>query len=297
MLLEDLQQRRQERCGIAVDEREVQAVADPEPIETRPRDRRDALRRRCSVDVENTPALGVRERPDAVQRCTARECGRGRPAAAQDHERDQRRQGDERLGSLPARRPDEADRFAGQADLLERRTKHPVDERRHGRERGASGTEDDRVAALEQLGRDIGRDVRPRLEVRADDADRNPALRHLQAVGQPPRPDFPLERRQCRRRGEARGDPLDTSLVEPQPVERPRIQARQSAGHVRLVRRQDLHRPLAQELRRAVERVRDGGRLEVGDGPARPGGLLFDELQSRQELCFFTFYINGRLTL
>ena len=66
--------------------------------------------------------------------------------------------------------------------MLERRPQHLVDERRDGAERGAARPEHRGVQALQQLPGDVERDVRPRLEVRADRPDRDPPLADDEAV-------------------------------------------------------------------------------------------------------------------
>ncbi len=85
---EDVEQRGHDVRRVPVDEREVQPVADAEPVEARLRERERLLPRRRRVHVEHAAALGVRERPHAVLGGEPRERGRRLAAPAEDHERD-----------------------------------------------------------------------------------------------------------------------------------------------------------------------------------------------------------------
>ena len=175
--LEQGEQLGQDRDRAAVDEREVEPVADAEPVEARLGHREHLLRRGAVVDVEDAAALGVRERADAVLRRVPRERSGRRPAPAQDHERDQLGQRDEHSGSLAVGRAHEADGRRRQGRSLERGAENVVDEHGHGPERGAARAEDGGVEALQELAGDVERHVRARLEGRADDADRDRAAR------------------------------------------------------------------------------------------------------------------------
>ena len=92
----------------------------------------------------------------------------------------------------------------------------------------------------------------PRLEVRADDADRNPPLRHDEPVRKRPRAQLPLERLERRGRAHARRDRLEPAVVETEPVERARVEPSGSGLQVELVRGEDLGAALGQERDRAA---------------------------------------------
>ena len=92
MLREDVEQRRQEHDRTAVDERQVEPVADAETIEARARDPDKALVRGAAVHIKHAAAFRVSKRAHAVQCRPLRERRRRRPAAAEDHERHQRGQ-------------------------------------------------------------------------------------------------------------------------------------------------------------------------------------------------------------
>ena len=91
LLAEDRQQLGEEPDSLAVDEGQVEPVADPEPVERRRGHRQRALTVGPSVDVEHSPALGMRERAHAALRGEACELGRRGAASAEDHERNARR--------------------------------------------------------------------------------------------------------------------------------------------------------------------------------------------------------------
>ena len=109
---EDGEQRRQEHDCSPVDEGEIETIADTEAVETRSGDRDKTFMRRAAVHVENAAALRVSERPHTVQRRPLLERRGRRPAAAQDHERDELGERDKRLGPGPLGRSDEPDDLA-----------------------------------------------------------------------------------------------------------------------------------------------------------------------------------------
>ena len=190
-----LAHQRREAGGGSVDDQEVEPVTDSEPIEADADQGARLLMVGTLVQVEDAAALGMRERAHALLGSKSRQRGRRGATAAQDDQRHESRQRDERPGALPIRGAHETDRRRRQSRPLERRTKHIVDERRHRPQRGAARAEHPGVAALQQLSRDVDRNVGPRFEVRADDADRDPPLGDEKTVGQRPRGDLALERR------------------------------------------------------------------------------------------------------
>ena len=229
------------------------------------------------VDVEDAAALGVRERAHSVLGREARELRRRLAAAAEDHEREHLRQRDEHARALAIRRAHEPDRAARKPRVLERGPQHVVDEHGHRAQRGAPGAQDGGVEALQQLPGDVERDVRARLEVRADRADRDPPLADHEPVRERARADLALERRQRGHRLDLRRERVDPALVEPEPVEHPLVELPLGGGAVRLVREQDLGAALAHERGRALERRGDavvGERRERAPGL---GGLPLDQ--------------------
>ncbi len=218
----------------------------------------------------------MRQRAYAVLRSELREL-RGRlPAPAQDHERDQPRERDEEPRALPIRRPYEADCTGRKPGLDERRPEHVVDERRDRAQRRATGAQHSRVEALEELTRDVERDVRPRLEVRPDDADRDPALAHTQSIRERPRRNLPLERRDPGHRLDLGSEALDPHVVEREAVEHPRVETVLCVGHVRGVRSEHERPPLPHENARAPERFLDEVVSQRRDRVARGGRFPFD---------------------
>ena len=136
---EELQEPWHERLRLAVDEGEVEPVADAEPVEAVLGEHDRPLGRGGRVDVEHPAPLGVGQRADAV---LGRETGKrgGRLAApAQDHERDPPRQRDECPRSLPVARADEPHGAGRQARRLEGRAQDLVDEDGDRSERGRAG--------------------------------------------------------------------------------------------------------------------------------------------------------------
>ena len=280
--LELRDRRRQQRSGRgAVDEKQVEPVADAEPIETgldhRLRHRRVG---RCR-QVEDAAALSVRERADAVLGGMAGERGGGLAAAAQDHERQHGRQRDERTCAFPVRRADEPDRVRRQPGLGQRRSKDLVDERGDGAERRAAGPEHGAVQALQQLSCDVDGDVRPRLEVGADDADRDAPLRDLEAVRQCPGRDLAVERRQRRQLAQLLLDRRQALRVEAEPIERTLVELALGGieiGRVRLEHGSVLCR---QALRCQRERRGDPVVGEQRHRCSRGGRLALDRLEDR----------------
>ena len=205
--------------GLPIDEGEVEPVADAEPVQAGVDDRRHAIGSGRAVDVEDAAALGVRQRANAVVGREPRESRRRGAAAAQDHERDPAGNGDERLGSGAIGRAHEPDRAAVDAFCLQCRSQHLVDQRLDRRERRAARAEDDRVQALQNLGRNVERHPRPRLEVGPDRPDGNAQLAHLQPVRERPARDLPLEGLERRGRLELARERRHALLVETEPVE------------------------------------------------------------------------------
>ncbi len=162
--------------------------------------------------------------------------------------------------------------------MLERRAEYLVDERRHGVQCGAAGAQHRRVEALQELPGDVDRDVRPRLEVRAYGADRNPAHADTQAVLELPAVLVAVERRQ---RGELcellaeRGDP---ARIEPQPVECALVEPPRGCLDIGSVRTRDRVALLVDELGRTLERTRHGLVRELADGGVRGSRLALHEL-------------------
>ena len=219
----------------AVDEQQVQAVADAEPVEARLDERLRLRGVGSSPYIEDTAALGVGERPDPVGRGLPGQLGGRLAAAAQDHERQDARERDEDPGALAVGRAGEPDGRRRQPRVLERRPEDLVDEHGDRSERRAARAEHGGVQGLQQLPGDVDRDVRPRLEVRADGADRDAAHRDLQAVVELPRVLVALERRQRRELRELLGERVDARGVEPEPVERALVEPvrRRDVGGVR----------------------------------------------------------------
>ena len=129
-----------------------------------------------------------------------------------------------------------------QAGPLERRPQHVVDEHGDRAERRAAGPQHGGVQALQELPGDVERDVRARLEVRADRPDRDPPLADDQAVRERPRADLPLERLDRGRRLDLAGDRLDPPVVEAEPIEHPLVQLPGGRIRVGSVRREDRRR-------------------------------------------------------
>ena len=163
----------------AVDEREVQAVADAEPVEARLRERERLLPRRP------TRGRRGRRRPRRARACARRSrrpAARARPCSgrcragsragrARASRRGRARPRDRacaraRPRPAAARRASSAGRSTSSTSAVDRP------------QRGAAGAQHGRVQALQQLAGDVERDVRPGLEVRADRSDRDPPLAH-----------------------------------------------------------------------------------------------------------------------
>ena len=183
-----------------MDEQQVEAIAHTEPVDARLDQAQRHLRVGVGVDVQHPAPLGVREHPHSLERCDPGQPARRLAAAPEDDERDRARQRDECNGTVARRVAHEPDRLGRRADIAQRRTQHVVDERRHRRESRRAGAQDARVQALQQLPGHVEGDARPRLEVRADDADRDAAGRDRQPVVERPALDLPFERWQLRER-------------------------------------------------------------------------------------------------
>ncbi len=270
-----------ERRRVAVDEQQVQAVADTEAVEARVHEGGCAFRRGGAVHVEHAPALGVRERADAVLGRETREA-RGRLAAAtEDHERDLARQRDEDARSLAVGGANEPDRGTRQPGCLEGGPEHVVHEDRDRSERGAAGAEHGGVEALEELSGDVERDVRARLEVRPDGADRDPALRHPQAVLERPRVGLSREGLDLGHRLDLARELLEAGIVEPEAIERPRVEPALRRIAVRAVRGEDRRAALAHEDSRPPKRVGHEVVPEGGRGVPRRRRFVRDRLSER----------------
>ena len=159
------------------------------------------------------------------------------------------------------------------------------------RERGAAGPEHRGVQALEQLAGDVERDVRPRLEVRSDRADRDPPLAHAKPVRERPRVGFALERRELRHDRDLTHETVDAVVVEAQPVERPLVEAAGRGLVVGRVRGEDLAAPFADESGCNRERVGDGVVAKGRKRRVRGGRLGLDLLS---ESAHFTLYTARR---
>ena len=242
------------------------------------------------MHVEHAAALGVGERPHAVLRREARERSGGLAAPAEDDERDPARQRHEQAGALTIGRADEPDRPAGQPGALERGPEHVVHECGDRAERGTSRAQDGGVEALQELSGNVERDVRPRLEVRADRADRDPPLAHAQPVRKRPGAGLALERLDPGHRLELAREALDPGVVETQPVERPVVDASPRGVAVLAVHAEQEVPPLehqgscgTQRLGHEVVTQRGGGRVGVS-------GLALDLLVQAH----FTLYTDHR---
>jgi hypothetical protein len=293
VLGEDGEQRRQENDRTAVDEREVETVANAEAIETRPRNRGKPFVRGATVHVEDAAALRVSERSHAVQRRAVRERRGRRPTATEDHERHQCGKRNERLGAGALRCADEPDALARQTGLLECWPQHLVDERRDRGQRCAARAEDDGVPTLEDLRGDVDRNVRPGLEVRADNTDQHAPLGDLEPVRKPPRPNLPLERRERSRRLQSRRRCFHALLIETQPIKGSRIQPGGALGDVRSIRLENDVAAFAQKLGGPSQRVVDESLVEARQSRARSARLGLDEAES----CLVSCYIDRRFTL
>ncbi len=169
----------------------------------------------------------------------------------------------EHAGALAFGRADESDGAGRETCALERRAQNLVDEHRDSTESGTARTEDSRVQALQQLARDVERDVRPRFEVRSDGSDRDSALADPQAVRQCPRFDLALERRDRSHGLDLPGEAVDPVLVEAQPVEHAFVEAIFRRLVVGGVRREDLGAALPDEGGGGHERRSDSPVVQV----------------------------------
>jgi hypothetical protein len=219
------------------------------------------------------------KRADAVRRRETLQSSRRLAAPAQDHERDQLRQRHERLRAGAFRRAHETDCGTGQTGFVESRPQHLVDEHEHGPESRSARPEDDRVAALQHLRGDVDGDVRPRLEVRSDDSDRDAPLGHFEAVRQPPGANLALDPVERGGRAQAVGDAPEPAVVEPEPVERAGVEATLGGGEVIAVRLEDLVRALAQKPDGAFQCIAGKGVREPWQCRTRGERLLLDELE------------------
>ena len=151
------------------------------------------------------------------------------------------------MGALAVGRSNEADGAGRQAGGFERRAQHLVDEDRHRTQGGAPGPEHRGIEALEELPRDVQRDVRSGLEVRTDRADRDAALAYLETVGQRPGGDLALERRDLRRPVHLLGETLDPARIQTEPVEQAVVEPALGILDVCLVGGQDRRLALPHE--------------------------------------------------
>jgi hypothetical protein len=259
-----------------VDEQQIQTVADSEPVEARLDEGLRLRRVGSSPDIEDPAALGVCQRPYAVRCRLLRERCRRLAAAAQDHERQHVRQGDEDPRSFPVRRSHETDRFARQSGIRECRAEHLVHEHRDRSEGGAARAKDDAVQRLEQLSGDVNGDVRPRLEVRADGADRDTQDRDAESVLELPRIFGTLERRQRRELRKLLAERGNARIIESQTVERTFVELR--GLHILGIRCRDRVPPLHHELCSPFERARHAVIGQRGDRVRRSCSLALDLL-------------------
>ena len=223
----------------------------------------------------------MRERADAVLGGVAGKRGRGLAAATQDHERQDGRQRDESTCSLTVRRAHESDHVRRQPRIGQRRAKHLVDERGDGTKRRTARPQHGAVQALQQLSRHVDGDVRPRFEVRADDADRDAPLRDLEAVRQRPGRDLTVERRQGGQLAQLRLDPCQPLGVEAKPIERALVERTRSGVEIGRVRLEHGRVLCREPFCRECERRGDGVVGEQGHGRPRSGRLALDRLQDR----------------
>ena len=195
-LPEDREQAGQQGGSTAIDQREVQAVTDAKAVERRLGHPERAVTIGLGMDVQHSPTLGVRQRSHTVLCREAGELGRGLAASAQDHERDLLGHRDEHAGSLAvgesaraSTRPRAAAPFLRRAGLSTSSTSMVTVRSAAPLRCGAQPCQ-----ALQELAGDIERDVGARLEVRADDPDRNSPLAHPETVVERPGIDLALER-------------------------------------------------------------------------------------------------------
>ena len=232
--------RRARTLGRAVDEQQIEAVADAEPVEARLDERaapsrgRRPPRYRGHRRPRRGRASGPRAaRPPARAPRSSRRCRAGSRAAG--------RCGSETRIRAPSRSAERTRPTAagGSPASVERRPEHLVDEHRDRPERRAARAEHRGVQATSAAGRRRRRDVRPRLEVRADRADRDPAHRDAAGRCRAPSVLVALERRQRRELRELRGERVDARRRRagagrarlrrgPSPPRRPRRSPRRS---------------------------------------------------------------------
>ena len=205
------------------------------------------------MHVQDAAAFRMRQRPDAVLGRVAGELGRRPPAAAEDDERDQLRQRDERPGTLAILGAYEADRARRQPRSFERRSQDVVDEHGDRSERRSAGAENRRVQALQELAGDVEGDVRPRLEVRADDSDRHTPLLEAKPVVERPLRHVARERLERGRDRHLLGHRLDAAVVEPEAVEHADVEPSGRRLHVLGVGGEDVAPALPDEPGRAGE--------------------------------------------
>ena len=159
------------------------------------------------------------------------------------------------MRSTSRRRADEPHRTRGEAALRERGPKDLVDEHRDGAECRAACPQYGRVQALEQLPGHVERDVRARLEVRADGPDRDPALADAKAVRKRPGVGLALERRDVRKHLELARERLHPRVVEAKSVERPRVETSARLLDVHRIRLEDRCPAVAHERSGAAQGI------------------------------------------
>ena len=173
---------------------------------------------RASTNSTPPPSAWARVRTPC-DAASARERRGGRAAAAQDHQRDQARLGDQRAGGAAVGRAHELDRAGLEARLGERRRDDPVDQG-HGRAQGRrAGPQHPAVARFHELGGDVHRHVRPGLVVGAHHAHRAPALPHHQASPQSARPGRLLDVGELGQGVDLSRHAAEARVVQPQPVD------------------------------------------------------------------------------
>ena len=246
------------------------------------RDRGERPRRRGSVDVEHSAALGVRERTNAVRGGQPLERGRRLAAAAQDHQRNQPRQRHERLGAGALRRAHEPDRSARQARLVERGPQHLVDEHRTV----PSAAPPVRSTTALPLFNTCDATSTATFGRASKFAPTTPTgIRRSETsspVRQPPRLAPRARSAATPRRTQPVGDRLEPPVVETQPVERAGVEPPLGRPDVGRVGLQHFLASLVEEPHGAPERLAD---QLVASSPAkrlsRRSCLLLDELERR----------------
>ncbi len=277
----ELEEPRHELLRLAVDEGEVEPVADAEPVEAVLGESDGTLAGGGGVDIEHATTFGVGQCPDPALGCETGERSGRLAAPAENHERNPFRQRNQSPCALPVARADEPDGSGRQARRLEGRTQDLVDEDGHGSECGCAGPQHRRIEALQELACDVECHVGTSLEVGTHRPDGNAPLGDLETVLERPRAGVSLEWIDFRHRLDLPRKALDSLLVQPQPVERSLVEPTRRGRHIGCVRCEYRHRALARESRRAAERLRDGVVAQEARGSVGLGGLVLDLIANR----------------